>query len=90
MTNPPGPTTEAAAPPKPKPSVLQTEIFGSSVKRADLMHLSRQLGAFVQAGLPLIEAVRILSEEAKNPALRKALADIEEGLRSGEPVEQEA
>jgi type IV pilus assembly protein PilC len=86
MTNPPGLTAAVAVPPKPKTSLLQTEIFGSRVKRDELMHLSRQLGAFVQAGLPLIEAVRILSEEARSPALRKALADIEEGLRRGEPI----
>jgi type IV pilus assembly protein PilC len=67
-----------------KPSILQTEIFGSSVKRDELIHLSRQLGAFVQAGVPIIEAMRILAEEAKRGALRKTLVDIEERLRSGE------
>ena len=48
------------------------------------MHLSRQLGAFVKAGLPLIEAVRILGEEAKNRTVRTAMLQIEEGLRGGE------
>ena len=46
--------TAATAPrPKTKPSIWQRDIVGSSVKRDELMHLSRQLGAFVHAGLPL-------------------------------------
>jgi type IV pilus assembly protein PilC len=65
-------------------NVLRLEITPSRVKRDDLMHLSRQLGAFVSAGLPIIEAVRILGEEAKNSRLRKVMADIESGLQRGE------
>src|SRR3954449_13150182 len=69
---------------KQRTSVLQLELTAAKVKRDELMHLSRQLGAFVKAGLPLIEAVRILGEEAKNRTVRKAMFDIEEGLRRGE------
>lgn len=68
----------------PKRNLGQIEIFGSSVKRDDLMHLSRQLGAFVQAGVPIIDAVRILGEEARRPALKATMFDIEERLRGGE------
>ena len=48
------------------------------------MHLSRQLGAFVRAGLPIIEAVHTLGEEAQNTTVRRVLADIEDGLHRGE------
>jgi len=67
-----------------KKSFLQTEITPARVKRADVMHLSRQLGAFIRAGLPLIEAVRALGEEARNPTVRRMMTDIEDGLRRGE------
>jgi type IV pilus assembly protein PilC len=67
-----------------KQSVLQKEIFPARVKRDELMHLSRQLGAFVRAGVPVIEAVRILGTESKNQTLRKMMADVEDGLRRGE------
>src|SRR5262252_1357670 len=73
-----------AAAPKPRGGLLQVEITKSKVKRDELMHLSRQLGAFVKAGLPLIEAVRILGEEAKNRTVHAAMVDIEERLRGGE------
>ncbi len=43
------------------------EIGRSKVKRDEVMHLSRQLSAFVRAGLPLIEAVHTLGVESGNP-----------------------
>ena len=42
------------------------------------------LFAFVRAGLPLIEAVRMLGEEARNSTVRSMMVDIEDGLRNGE------
>jgi type IV pilus assembly protein PilC len=67
-----------------KKSLLKMEITPARVKREEIMHLSRQLGAFVHAGLPILDAVRILGEEAKSSTLRKVLVEIEEGLRRGE------
>jgi type IV pilus assembly protein PilC len=65
-------------------SVFAAEILPKRVKREEVMHLSRQLGAFVGAGLPLIEAVHALGDEARNPTVRKMMADVEDGLRKGE------
>src|SRR6476469_6631524 len=69
---------------RPKKSFLSIELTATKVKRDELMHLSRQLGAFVRAGLPIIEAVKILSEEAKNPTVQRVMLDVESGLRRGE------
>jgi type IV pilus assembly protein PilC len=81
------PSASATPPPKAKKkSILQMEITPAKVKRDELMHLSRQLGAFVHAGLPLIEAVTILAEEARSTTLRKALVEIGDGLRRGETL----
>jgi type IV pilus assembly protein PilC len=67
-----------------KKSILQLELVGSQVKREEIMHLSRQLGAFIRAGLPLIEAIHVLGEEAGNKVLKSMLVEIESGLRRGE------
>jgi type IV pilus assembly protein PilC len=67
---------------------LRTEITAPRVKREEIMHLSRQLGAFVRAGLPLIEAVHVLGEEARNSAMRRMLVDVEDGLRRGEKLSE--
>jgi type IV pilus assembly protein PilC len=66
--------------------VLQFELTAPKVKRDELMHLSRQLGAFIRAGLPLIEAVRTLGEEATNSSMRRMMSEIEDGLRRGETL----
>lgn len=75
-----------AKPAAPKKSFLQMEITPKRVKREEVMHLSRQLGAFIRAGLPLIEAVHTLGEEASNSTLRRLMVGVEEGLRHGETL----
>ncbi|WP_344610869.1 type II secretion system F family protein [Dactylosporangium salmoneum] len=67
-----------------KKSFLQMELSAPRVKREEVMHLSRQLGAFVRAGLPLIDAVRAIGEEATNSSVRRMMIEVEEGLRAGE------
>lgn len=67
-----------------KRSVLQMDIAGSSVKRADLMHMSRQLAAFVRAGLPILDAVHTIATESDNASTRRVMHDIEDSLRAGE------
>lgn len=67
-----------------KTSVLQFEISGPRVKPTDLMHLSRQMAAFVRAGLPILDAVHEIAAEAANSSVRRTMHDIEDSLRSGE------
>ncbi|HEV7205257.1 MAG TPA: type II secretion system F family protein [Jatrophihabitans sp.] len=67
-----------------KKSILQLEISGPRVKREDLMHLSRQMAAFVRAGLPILDAVHTIAQETENSSVRVVMEDIEESLRSGE------
>jgi type IV pilus assembly protein PilC len=67
-----------------KSSVLKLELSAPRVKRADVMHLSRQLGAFIRAGIPLLEAVRTLGQESTNSSVRAMMSDVEAGLRRGE------
>jgi type IV pilus assembly protein PilC len=66
--------------------VLQFEVTTRRVKREEVMHLSRQLGAFIKAGLPLIDAVHSLGQEADNSSVRKMMAEVEEGLRGGDKL----
>src|ERR1700704_3605659 len=50
------------------------------------MNFSRQLAAFVRAGIPLIDAVDVLRAEVKSDRFRAVLADIGEALRGGETL----
>jgi type IV pilus assembly protein PilC len=69
-----------------KKSFLEAEVMAPRVKREAVMHLSRQLGAFIRAGLPLIDAVHTLGAEANNSSLRRMMTDVELRLRGGEKL----
>ncbi|HVF74897.1 MAG TPA: type II secretion system F family protein [Acidimicrobiales bacterium] len=66
-----------------KHSKLNIEITKERVPRAELMHLSRQLAAFLRAGIPILEAIEVLRDGAPNRTLRRVLGDIGESLRGG-------
>ena len=68
---------------EPKKSWTQLELTPSRIKPSDLMHLSRQLSAFLRAGIPILDAIRVIGEENSSAAARRVLAAVEEDLRSG-------
>ena len=69
---------------KERTSLLKYEISGPRIKRSDVMHLSRQIAAFLRAGLPILDAVHTIGAESESSSVRRMLNDIEDGLRSGE------
>ena len=69
-----------------KHGFLHFEVSAPRVKRDALMHLSRKLGAFIQAGIPLIDAVRTIGQEADNSSVRRMMTEVEAGLRGGETL----
>ncbi len=73
---------------KPKRSVLKFEITKKKLPQGELMHFSRQLSAFVRAGIPLIEALEVIEEEADDKVLREVLTGVRESLTTGETFSQ--
>ncbi|HEX5407873.1 MAG TPA: type II secretion system F family protein [Pseudonocardiaceae bacterium] len=69
-----------------KKSFLKAELSAPRVKRPAVMHLSRQLGAFIRAGIPLLEAVHSLGVEAPNSSVRRMMEQVEAGLRAGDTL----
>jgi type IV pilus assembly protein PilC len=67
-----------------KKSILQYELSGPRIKREAVMHLSRQIAAFLRAGLPILDAVHTIGTESENSSVRRMMNQIEDGLRSGE------
>ena len=47
---------------KEKKSVLAFEVTKKKLPQGELMHFSRQLAAFVRAGIPLVEAIEVIEE----------------------------
>jgi type IV pilus assembly protein PilC len=67
-------------------SLLKFEITKAKIKPVEVMHFSRQLAAFIRAGVPITEAIELLSEEVSDKVLRPVLADVGEALLRGESI----
>ncbi len=49
---------------------LKFEITAVKADRADVMHFSRQLSAFIKAGVPIADAIEMLQAEMKDKVLK--------------------
>ncbi len=63
---------------------LQKDItFGNPVKRDQFIMFLRQFSTLMRAGVTIVDAVKILSQQVESKQLRKTLAEIEAELRKG-------
>lgn len=60
------------------------EMRSTRVTPQEVADISRQLAAFLRAGIPIIDAVDVMAEEASAPRVEKLLADVAVRLREGE------
>ena len=67
-----------------KRNVLQLELTKKKVKRRDLMHFSRQMAVFTRSGIPVLEALEVLTEELGNKRFAIVLAEMADALRGGD------
>jgi len=67
-----------------KRTILQFEVTKKLVPRKDVMHFSRQLSVFVQAGIPIMEALEVISTETPDKLMKKALLDMIDRIQSGD------
>jgi type IV pilus assembly protein PilC len=57
--------------------------LGSGVGDKDLVIFTRQFGTMINAGLPLIQCLEILSTQSENVALRKAIGEVKGQVEGG-------
>src|SRR5215203_1398643 len=75
-------------------SVANKDILApfKGIKLADLVVFSRQLSTMINAGLPIVRALYILSEQTENPKLNDVVVavrkDVEAGLSLSESLEK--
>jgi type IV pilus assembly protein PilC len=62
---------------------FNVELTKKRIKRDDLMNMSRQLAAFLKAGIPILDAIGVLGEESDKAAVRRVMSEIGGDLRSG-------
>ncbi|WP_102345398.1 type II secretion system F family protein [Bacillus sp. Marseille-P3661] len=68
-------------------SILYKEIklFEGRVKLQDFVIYIRQFSTLLKAGISVVDATNILSQQTNSKVLNAALVDVEEGLRAGNP-----
>jgi type IV pilus assembly protein PilC len=62
--------------------------FSRKVPPNELMHFSRQLGAFIRAGVPILDAIGLISEGVTQKEFSRVLGEVGEALRRGETLSQ--
>jgi type IV pilus assembly protein PilC len=53
------------------------------VKPKDVMMFTRQFSTLIDAGLPLVQSLKVLSDQLENVTFKKALVDINSSVQSG-------
>ncbi|MFC0270170.1 type II secretion system F family protein [Metabacillus herbersteinensis] len=72
-------------------TLLTKEItIGSPVRLQDIVIFLRQFATLLKAGVSVVDSTNILARQTESKSLKKALLDIEEDLRTGNPLSSAA
>ena len=67
-----------------KKQLMKFEITQKKVPRKDLTNFTRQLAVFMRAGIPIMEALEVITEETQNKILKLVLLEMVDSLRAGD------
>jgi type IV pilus assembly protein PilC len=67
---------------KKKPAEIKINI-GTGIKSKDVARFTRQFSAMSQAGLPIIQSLSILEEQATNPTLKNVIHKVTQSINGG-------
>ena len=65
---------------------LKIPIFGDLFLKVAISRFTRTLGLLLRAGVPVLQALDIVSDTTGNEVLTRATADVKESVRSGESM----
>jgi type IV pilus assembly protein PilC len=68
------------------PMKLKMPIFGKLFQKIALSRFSRNLGTMIAAGVPILQALDIVADTSGNVVVARAVRDVEDSVRSGEPL----
>ena len=66
-----------------KPREITIPGFGGGVTEKDIVIFTRQFATMIDAGLPLVQCLEILSSQQENKVFKKALIEIRGAVESG-------
>ncbi|MBI5902023.1 MAG: type II secretion system F family protein [Deltaproteobacteria bacterium] len=62
---------------------IKLPSFGGKVKTKEIVIFSRQFATMIDAGLPLVQCLDILSSQQENPEFKKTLLDVKGSVEGG-------
>jgi type IV pilus assembly protein PilC len=65
-------------------NVLHFELTPKKIRRVELGNFSRQMSAFISAGVPILDALEVIRSETEDKTLAKVLLDVIDSLRFGD------
>ena len=68
------------------PLKLKLPVFGALFSKIALSRFSRNLGTMMRSGVPILQALEIVSSTTGNVVLERAIKDVQESVRSGESL----
>ncbi len=75
--------TDPAVKEKPKDLLENIPFFQPRVTDKDVVVFTRQLATMIDAGLPLVQCLEILSKQQENKTFKKTIAAIQEDVEAG-------
>jgi type IV pilus assembly protein PilC len=60
------------------------EVTKKKVPRKEIMHFSRQMGVFMKAGIPIMEALEVIQLETTEKLMKKVINEMVDALRAGD------
>jgi type IV pilus assembly protein PilC len=68
------------------PLKLKAPIFGKLSQKIALSRFSRNLGTMMRSGVPILQALDIVSSTTGNVVLERAIQDVQDSVRNGESL----
>ncbi|MEN0085389.1 MAG: type II secretion system F family protein [Leifsonia sp.] len=68
------------------PLKLRAPVFGPLLKKIAIARFSRNLSNMIGAGVPILQALRIVGETSGNWVIEHALTEVAESVRQGESI----
>ena len=65
---------------------LRMPIFGGLVHKTVIVRFSRTLASLLRSGVPILESLEITSDTVGNTVASKAVIDLQDGVKQGEPL----
>jgi type IV pilus assembly protein PilC len=67
---------------------LRMPVFGKLIHKTAIARFSRTMSVLSRTGVPILQAIDIVSETAGNAVIGKALSDLKDSIREGESLSE--